>query len=346
MANTAFGHDATLTTPGSTTDTALVRWANTSGTSLNNTINILSDGSNITLNARGEVRFSDADSTHYIAFESPATVGTSYTMTLPADLPAADEVLTVTSYSGGAGVLEWAAAAGGAAITGTPVANQLAVWTSAAAIEGDAILTFGTQVAGSNANVLKLEGDFGDYANGALQIKTTHTSNTQGYPGISFYQNDNTLLATFRPGLTSNDSGSLSIGSVGNIYFAAGDPDANAVTSMRILATGDVAIYENNKVASITKGLAKGHLQWAANGTLQPNSNNVTSLSRTGTGQYTITWANDFDSADYQCVGSCQGGTDSMCVFSTPAAGTQLVEIYVNGSSTDSITNVAAFGDL
>lgn len=113
MANTAFGHDATLTTPGSTTDTALVRWANTSGTSLNNTINILSDGSNITLNARGEVRFSDADSTHYIAFESPATVGTSYTMTLPADLPAADEVLTVTSYSSGAGVLEWAAAAGG-----------------------------------------------------------------------------------------------------------------------------------------------------------------------------------------------------------------------------------------
>ena len=85
MANTAFGHDATLTTHGSTTDTAMVRWANTSGTSLNNTINILSDGSNITLNARGEVRFSDADSSHYIAFESPATVGTSYTMTLPAD---------------------------------------------------------------------------------------------------------------------------------------------------------------------------------------------------------------------------------------------------------------------
>jgi len=117
MANTAFGHDATLTTPGSTTDTALVRWANTSGTSLNNTINILSDGSNITLNARGEVRFSDADSTHYIAFESPATVTTSYTMTLPADLPAADEVLTVTSYSGGAGVLEWAAAAAGGDFT-------------------------------------------------------------------------------------------------------------------------------------------------------------------------------------------------------------------------------------
>jgi len=142
MANTAFGHDATLTTPGSTTDTALVRWANTSGTSLNNTINILSDGSNITLNARGEVRFSDADSTHYIAFESPATVGTSYTMTLPSDLPAADEVLTVTSYSGGAGVLEWAAAAGGTAVTGTTDNGILTFVNSGSTFAAEANLRF------------------------------------------------------------------------------------------------------------------------------------------------------------------------------------------------------------
>ena len=113
MANTAFGHDATLTTPGSTTNTALVRWANTSGSSLNNTANILSDGSHITLNARGEVRFADADSSHYIALEAPATVGTTYTMALPAAVPSANDYLKVTSYSGGAGVLEWATAGGG-----------------------------------------------------------------------------------------------------------------------------------------------------------------------------------------------------------------------------------------
>jgi len=144
MANTAFGHDATLTTPGSTTDTALVRWANTSGTSLNNTINILSDGSNITLNARGEVRFSDADSTHYIAFESPATVSTSYTMTLPADLPAADEVLTVTSYSSGAGVLEWAAAGGGSitALSGNAENRIPAFGSTTTVLDGNAGLTY------------------------------------------------------------------------------------------------------------------------------------------------------------------------------------------------------------
>ena len=110
---TAITHDPIVTFPASSTNTALVRWSGTGGNTLLDTSGILSDGSNITLNARGEVRFSDADSSHYIAFESPATVGTSYTMTLPADLPAANEVLTVTSYSSGAGVLEWAAPSSG-----------------------------------------------------------------------------------------------------------------------------------------------------------------------------------------------------------------------------------------
>jgi len=165
MANTAFGHDATLTTPGSTTDTALVRWANTSGTSLNNTINILSDGSNITLNARGEVRFSDADSSHYIAFESPATVSTSYTMTLPADLPAADEVLTVTSYSGGAGVLEWAAAGGGTSVAGTTDNGILTFVNSGSTFAAEATLLFdgtllriGSAASSSSASFLEITG--------------------------------------------------------------------------------------------------------------------------------------------------------------------------------------------
>jgi len=142
MANTAFGHDATLTTPGSTTNTALVRWANTSGSSLNNTANILSDGSHITLNARGEVRFADADSSHYIALEAPATVGTTYTMSLPAAVPSANDYLKVTSYSGGAGVLEWdAVSAGGAALTGS-TNNTITTVTGANAIQGEANLTF------------------------------------------------------------------------------------------------------------------------------------------------------------------------------------------------------------
>ena len=118
-----------------------------------------------------------------------------------------------------------------------------------------------------------------------------------------------------------------------------------AATQAEMEAGSSTTAYVTPGRAQYHPGVAKGHLQWLGNGTIQSNSYNVTSLARTGTGQYTITWATHFGSGDYQCVGSCQGGTDSMCVFSTPAAGTQLVEIYVNGTGTDSITNVAAFGD-
>ena len=108
MANTAFDHASALTLPGSTTNNGLVRWGDTSAGSFGNITGITSDGSNLTLLTRGEIRFSDADSSHFIAFESPATVSTSYTMALPAAVPSANDYLKVTSYSGGAGVLEWA----------------------------------------------------------------------------------------------------------------------------------------------------------------------------------------------------------------------------------------------
>lgn len=73
-------------------------------------VTALTATTSITLNARGELRLADSDSSHYIALESPATVGTSYVMALPAAVPSANDYLKVTSYSGGAGVLEWATA--------------------------------------------------------------------------------------------------------------------------------------------------------------------------------------------------------------------------------------------
>jgi hypothetical protein len=38
----------------------------------------------VTINAQGDLRLADSDSSHYIALQSPATVATSYTLTLPA----------------------------------------------------------------------------------------------------------------------------------------------------------------------------------------------------------------------------------------------------------------------
>jgi len=42
---------------------------------------------NVTLNAQGDLRFADSDSSNWIAFQAPATVGADYTITLPDALP-------------------------------------------------------------------------------------------------------------------------------------------------------------------------------------------------------------------------------------------------------------------
>ena len=59
---------------------------------------------NLTLNAQSDVRFADADSSNYIALQSPATITSNFTLTLPSsDAPVNGYVLA----SDGSGTLSW-----------------------------------------------------------------------------------------------------------------------------------------------------------------------------------------------------------------------------------------------
>jgi len=59
---------------------------------------------NISLNAQSDLRFADSDSSHYVALQSPASVASSFTLTLPAtDAAVSGYVLA----SDGAGTLSW-----------------------------------------------------------------------------------------------------------------------------------------------------------------------------------------------------------------------------------------------
>ena len=69
------------------------------------------DQNGLTLQAQTDLRFADSDSSHYVAFQAPATVGTSLTWTLPATDAAVSGYALV---SDGSGTLSWAAAGGGA----------------------------------------------------------------------------------------------------------------------------------------------------------------------------------------------------------------------------------------
>jgi len=63
----------------------------------------------VTLNAQGDLRFADSDSSNWVAFQAPATVGSNVTWTLPAADGSASQLLTTN----GSGTLSWSTVAGG-----------------------------------------------------------------------------------------------------------------------------------------------------------------------------------------------------------------------------------------
>jgi len=63
----------------------------------------------LTLNAQSDLRFADADSSNYVAFQAPTTVSTNLIWTLPSTDAALSGYALVSNASG---TLSWAAAAG------------------------------------------------------------------------------------------------------------------------------------------------------------------------------------------------------------------------------------------
>jgi hypothetical protein len=66
--------------------------------------NLTWDGTNVQIGSAGALRFADTDSSNYVAFKSPGTVGTSVTWTLPATDGTASQALVTN----GSAVLSWA----------------------------------------------------------------------------------------------------------------------------------------------------------------------------------------------------------------------------------------------
>ena len=88
----------------------------------------------------------------------------------------------------------------------------------------------------------------------------------------------------------------------------------------------------------------KGWANVQADGT-NDASYNVTSVVRTGAGQYTVTWDTDFSSADYAAVVTAINDGEMLAQIDSQTAGTTLVEIRDGaGNFTDSEFNLIAIG--
>jgi predicted secreted protein len=78
---------------------------------------LVTDGSNLTINAQGDLRFADSDSSNWVAFQAPATIASDVTWTLPNADGTSGQVLSTD----GSGTLSWATASGGGGGGGTSV---------------------------------------------------------------------------------------------------------------------------------------------------------------------------------------------------------------------------------
>ena len=94
------------------TDLGLFRKsANVMGFSSSGTERLIMDANGLTLQAQNNLRFADADSSHFVGFQAPATISSSLTWTLPSEDAAVSGYALVSDASG---TLSWAAAGAGA----------------------------------------------------------------------------------------------------------------------------------------------------------------------------------------------------------------------------------------
>jgi hypothetical protein len=68
---------------------------------------------NLTLNAQGDLRWGDSDSSNWVAFHAPSTLTNNNTYTLPSSVGSSNQVLRIASVSGNDATLEWATPSSG-----------------------------------------------------------------------------------------------------------------------------------------------------------------------------------------------------------------------------------------
>ena len=198
---------------------------------------------NVTINAQGDLRLADSDSSNYVGFQAPATVSSNLLYTLPGADGSAGEQLTTD----GSGTLSWSAAVNVAAasLTGTTIAANVVTSSlttvgtlGGLTIDGDVTFTGassnGLWDKSANAFVANLTGNVTGNASGSSGSCTGNAATATEATNITVTANnstDETVYPLFADGntgtqgaetdtgLTYNPSSGLltSTGFVGNV---------------------------------------------------------------------------------------------------------------------------------
>ena len=285
MANTAINHDPVATFPGSSTNTAVVKWSGTSGNALLDSGVIIDGSNNVTglnnVTATGylhltgdekELRFYEG--ANYIAIAAPSGLGADYTFTLPLNDGAADEFL----QTNGSGVLTWAAAAGttinsnadNRVITGSGTANtlngesNLTYTGTELVLTGTGISSIERQTSGTNSISApvhirnKTSNDAADGFGPVINFQMTDTGVTDqqmGYIGFERHGADNSArflvnvmnAGSLVEGLLMDNTGAVTMPLQPCVFAYNSATDAN-VTGNNAWATldADTEVFDQN----------------------------------------------------------------------------------------------------
>lgn len=212
-----------------------------------------------------------------ITIEAPASLTDSYSLTLPSDAGTNGYVLSTD----GAGILSWISVGGGGNVsnTGTPLDNQIAVWTNATTIEGTSGLTY-------NGSNFQLTGDIGSTGTRITKGWFTDLQVTNAIAG-SITGNAATVTiadaagdTTTFPMLATSATGSLQPTTSANLSFNATTGALTATSFVGALTGNADTVTVANEATDTTCFI---NFTTAASGSLGIKTNaNLTFNSNTG----------------------------------------------------------------
>jgi len=329
---------------------------------------------NLTINAQGDLRLADSDSSHYLAFQAPATVTANVTWTLPATDGTANQALVTN----GSGTLSWATSGGNSIVEGNSNVTVTDAGTGKIEFTVDAVevadfTTSGVVFNESGANQdFRIEGDTQanlfviDASADAVGIGTnspavlTHIQSTTATTNAvtQVLRIDSQSSGTPANGIgvgmqfaTETGAGNTEIGATieaitTDVTGASEDFDlsfktmaggAAAAERMRVTSTGDFQFNSGYGSVATAYG-CRAWVNFNGTGTVAIREDgNVSSITDNGTGDYTVNFTTAMPDANYCVSGSAGDNTPSTLtrLFSTMVYDTAYIEIFtVNSGGT------------
>ena len=289
---------------------------------------------NPTINAQGQLRLADSDSTHYVGFKSPATVTTSLVWTLPsADATSSGQALTSNS----SGVLSWSTVTGttinnnadNRLITGSGTANTLE-GESGLTYDGSTLAVTGASTVSGIATVGGLvlaDGDIAKFgASSDLQIyheNTSHTSRIQAYA-------DRVIDICY------NETSSGLVKSFVQCYPSSGSVVLNHASTSKLTTTSTGITVSGQ---TVTQGVDFGDdqsIQWGASDDLVISHNQSTGKNRIVCYNARTLHVERYDGTDFEdMITAVPDGAVSLFHAGASKLATTSSGITVTGSVTD-----------